>query len=355
MNVQLVPGGTYLRMATEDLQVAQVSTPNDNSAWNVSLDERAPNNSALNTILRARYAPAESLNATCQIVLGSVRRFGLQIDLPQVAFDYQDSNWLFDSLPTAIEPKETFELLVRGSGDGISIDGTKDFSFPVDLATARTVYVMALIELYSNLRALWGITSRFKERGFHDFVRDSRAAAIDEWAGDTTEVDDDELEVGDLMAFAGDNFIPAAAMMLQDLVGKVPNIIADEVGASYQVHQLADSLSYVPLTLTIPISTLNAADANQTVPLVERCAPDGCLLYNDSMFGTFDTTNEIKPVVKAAVICGTSGSNCPRLLSSLGKRISGDEFNLLWSSTQHRFPKRAKQSTPRQQLPDRAL
>lgn len=165
MNVQLVPGRTHLWIVAEDLAVTVPTY--DSSAWNPSLIERALNNSALNTILRTRYTPVKNVRFTCENHAESLLPIvGALVEPPQVVFGYPESTWLLDALPTAIEPKETFELPVRGDVSDM------DFAFSAQLETAQLMYITALMELFDNLGDLWGLTVSHGDDGdFYRFVK----------------------------------------------------------------------------------------------------------------------------------------------------------------------------------------
>lgn len=82
------------------------------------------------------------------------------------------------------------------------------------------------------------------------------------------------LAIGNVMDFAGDDFVNASRDMLQNLFANASGIIAANVTAEYQRIQLADTLVYTALTLTIPVKPLS--DDAKVIDIRAFCTVEGC-------------------------------------------------------------------------------
>jgi hypothetical protein len=318
--VQLVPHGRQALISTEDLRFQRDESDFEwsESSWNKSCMESSPNNSALNTILHTMLARDQEVTTTCLLQVDS------PIESPRVTFGYDSNNWMLDALPMAIKPKNSTEyFLADGAFD------VNDLAF--NLSIARSLYGAAVAQIHARLGGLWGSSPTT----FYDFLNDARDDAVSTWATNSTLAGMIAVSVKDLVTFAGSDFLPASTQILQNLFADAPTVVDSEVKVAYQSFQLADTVEYTALTLTIPTRPLDPADEEHTIDIDQHCSPDGCLLPDEeAVFGANATA--VKPFVHVAAMCTDKNqwevihdkSNCSLAIVSVGKRLSGTGFSM---------------------------
>lgn len=318
--VQLVPHRRQPLISSEDLRRQRNESAFEwgESLWNKSYVESSPNNSVLNTILHTMLARDQEVTTACLLQVDS------PIESPRVTFGYDSNNWMLDALPMAIEPKNSTEYFMA--------DGAFDVdALPFNLSTARTLYGAAVTQLHAKLGGLWGSSPTT----FYDFVNDARDDAVSSWATNSTSTGMMAVSVKDLVTFASSDFLPASTQILQSLFADAPTVVDSEVKVAYRSFQLAETVEYTALTLTIPTRPLDPADEEQTIRIDQHCSPDGCLLPNEeALFGPSATT--IKPFVHVAAMCTDKNqwevihdkSDCSLAIVSIGRRLSGTDFGM---------------------------
>lgn len=252
VNVQLVPEALHVRMVAKDL-VSRGADDQPTAAngslitpWNQSFAESAPNNSVLNTVLRTRLIPYKNLKARCTYN-------PVDEDPPTVMFGFSSVDWIVDALPTALEPEQTFTLL-PDDPDAVG-------QLPMEADTARTLFVTTMYQLYARLGAVLDTSVVFSE-----FLSFSRDVAIDKWAPNTST--DEIINLGDIMDFAGDNFVAVSREMLQGMFASTWNVVPDDLKADYHTFRIAD----------YQLHCVDPDDSSKTARLRRRDSSDSCVV-----------------------------------------------------------------------------
>lgn len=335
LNVQIASGTLSVRIAPNDLSIAQSTAPGQSlfangslrTAWDRSFAENASENSVFNTILRTSSFPIEEVKSLCAFPLEAE-----QEPLPSVTFGFPSRSWHPEVLSKALAPTASLKIAMGAKDPSAELE--PNASLPMSTASANNlviygIHVLTGLKLGNDSYTLQAgsFSNKPKPRRVADFYNLS-ASSSEASTPSTTR-----------------SFLDASNALWLKALTNMNNLVLADTTVEYTRTKISEQLTYDAVTFELPVkyatTVTTGADSYLGVGALISCSREGCLLpaplsnvsaqtrvqaanicVDDA--GTEDITIFLDEDHDAYATPCNRTSNTSMLVVSVGKRMEGE-------------------------------